>query len=192
MGQTRDGATWTPKEGLKSGLPSISAIQPPQLNLPSSNTIFDVIVIGAGYTGLIAARDLTIQGTIYIYPSQASCDPSRGNFILKPFTGHKVLLLEARDRIGGRTWHSTINGFDYEMGGTWIHGHMPHVYREVSLYGLQSDWMLTATPGGKHDYGTLNTAGIQRNVSHEEEVCFDVEFCPVQRPVSSIYTDAAS
>lgn len=40
---------------------------------------YDVIVIGAGFAGLTAARDLG-------------------------FKGKKVLLMEARDRIGGRCW----------------------------------------------------------------------------------------
>ncbi|OAL44422.1 flavin-containing amine oxidase [Pyrenochaeta sp. DS3sAY3a] len=144
MKNSRDGATWTPAEGLQAGLPSISVIEPQEYALPECPDVFDVIIIGAGYTGLVAARDLTTQGKT-------------------------VLLLEARDRIGGRTWHSTMNGFNYEMGGTWIHWHMPHIYREVSLYGLHNDWMLTATPGGKHDYATLGTNGTQRNVTHEEE-----------------------
>lgn len=84
-------------------------------------------------------------------------------------SGKKTLVIEARDRLGGRTWHSTINGFNYEMGGTWIHWHMPHIYREVSLYGLQNDWTVTQNPGGDQDYCTLTRGEKQRNLSHAEE-----------------------
>lgn len=56
------------------------------------------------------------------------------------------------------------------MGGTWIHWHMPHIYREVSLYGLQDDFIVTQTPGGKEDYCTLITGSDRTNISHEEEV----------------------
>jgi lysyl oxidase-like protein 2/3/4 len=46
---------------------------------------YDVIVIGAGFTGLTAARDLSTAGK-------------------------SVLLIEARDRIGGRTWATKSRG----------------------------------------------------------------------------------
>jgi len=46
---------------------------------------YDVIVIGAGFTGLTAARDLST-------------------------TGKSVLIIEARDRIGGRTWATKSRG----------------------------------------------------------------------------------
>lgn len=80
------------------------------------------------------------------------------------------MLIEARDRIGGRTWHSTIDGFNYEMGGTWLHWHMPHIYREMSLYEMNGDWIATQNPGGKYDYHTLTTPGQKRNITHDEEV----------------------
>lgn len=81
-----------------------------------------------------------------------------------------MLLLEGRDRIGGRTWHADVEGFKYEMGGTWIHWHMPHIYREVSLYGLQDDWIVTQNDGGKEDYSSIHMDGNSRNISHSEEV----------------------
>lgn len=56
------------------------------------------------------------------------------------------------------------------MGGTWIHWHMPHIYREVSLYGLQDDWIVTQNSGSKEDYCTVTTDKKQENISHEEEV----------------------
>lgn len=47
-----------------------------------------------------------------------------------------MLLLEARDRIGGRTYTAEVDGHLYEMGGTWVHWNQPHTYREMSRYGL--------------------------------------------------------
>lgn len=55
---------------------------------------YDVVVIGAGFAGLTAARDL---GQL------------------------KVLIVEARDRIGGRAFTSKALNQEFEMGGTWMH-----------------------------------------------------------------------
>ena len=59
--------------------------------------IFDVVVIGAGFAGLVAARDLIESG-------------------------HRVLVLEARDRPGGRTYSSTFPGTDIviDLGAEWF------------------------------------------------------------------------
>jgi monoamine oxidase len=55
----------------------------------------DVVVVGAGLAGLVAARDLTAAG-------------------------QTVLLLEARDRVGGRIVNEEIGaGKVVEMGGQW-------------------------------------------------------------------------
>lgn len=55
----------------------------------------DVVIIGAGPSGLSAARTL-----------QAA--------------GKEVVVLEARDRVGGRTWTNHVDGQMYELGGQWI------------------------------------------------------------------------
>lgn len=60
-----------------------------------SNRSCDVVIIGAGPSGLSAARTL-----------QAA--------------GKEVVVLEARDRVGGRTWTNHIDGQMYELGGQWI------------------------------------------------------------------------
>jgi monoamine oxidase len=56
----------------------------------------DVVVVGAGYAGLTAALRLT----------QA---------------GRSVVVLEARDRVGGRVYTETLpDGTWLDFGGTWI------------------------------------------------------------------------
>ncbi len=71
----------------------------------------DVIVIGGGFAGVTAARELRHQGL-------------------------RVLLLEARNRLGGRTFAVPVDGGIVELGGTWVHSTQPHVWAEVNRYGL--------------------------------------------------------
>ncbi|KAJ0328703.1 hypothetical protein COL922a_013162 [Colletotrichum nupharicola] len=92
---------------VNTGLPT-AAVKPDTDDVPQFH---DVIVIGAGFAGLTAARDLSLQGL-------------------------SVLRLEARDRIGGRTWTAKGQNDDYEMGGGWVHHLKPHVWSEMSRYGL--------------------------------------------------------
>jgi pseudooxynicotine dehydrogenase len=73
---------------------------------------YDVVVIGGGFAGCTAAREL----------QQA---------------GHRTVVLEGRDRLGGRTWTSSFAGRQVEMGGTWVHWHQPHVWAEIRRYGLE-------------------------------------------------------
>jgi monoamine oxidase len=72
-------------------------------NTKANNTTvqmkYDVIIVGAGAAGLMAAYELTKNGK-------------------------SVLLLEARDRIGGRIYTIPAHGFsrDVEAGAEFIHG----------------------------------------------------------------------
>lgn len=58
---------------------------------------YDVIVIGAGMAGLAAADHLDEKG-------------------------YSVLVLEARDRLGGRIWTNDSWGIPIDLGASWIHG----------------------------------------------------------------------
>ncbi len=56
----------------------------------------DVVVVGAGFAGLTTARAIAKAG-------------------------HSVVVLEARDRVGGRVWnHHLANGVISERGGTFV------------------------------------------------------------------------
>ncbi|OIH95593.1 NAD(P)/FAD-dependent oxidoreductase [Curtobacterium sp. MCBA15_001] len=57
----------------------------------------DVVVVGAGVSGLACARALALGG-------------------------QRVVVLEARDRIGGRTWTDGALGVPVDLGASWIHG----------------------------------------------------------------------
>ena len=58
-----------------------------------------IVIVGTGAAALAAADELQVRGF------------------------SNVVLLEARDRVGGRIWTSTIgDGVPVELGATWIHG----------------------------------------------------------------------
>ncbi|MXW01705.1 MAG: FAD-dependent oxidoreductase [Holophagales bacterium] len=90
----------------------------------------DVVVVGGGFAGVTAARD------------------SMKN-------GYSTLLLEARDRLGGRTWTADFDGDQVELGGTWIHHTQPFVWAEKERYGLE----IEETPGAVADTGYLIADG---------------------------------
>ena len=56
-----------------------------------------VLVVGAGMAGLVAAR-------------------------LLHDSGFAVTVLEARNRLGGRTWTDNSLGAPLDLGGSWVHG----------------------------------------------------------------------
>ena len=79
------------------------------------STDYDVIVVGAGFAGATAARECATRGL-------------------------RTLVLEGRDRIGGRTWTTSLaNGEMVDIGGTYIHWSQPHVWAEVTRYGLEAE-----------------------------------------------------
>lgn len=48
---------------------------------------------------------------------------------------------------------------------------MPHIYLEVSRYGLENEWLVTQNPGGKEEYCTITSGGKQWDITREEEAC---------------------
>jgi monoamine oxidase len=82
----------------------------------------DVAVIGAGSAGIAAARRLTAAGNV------------------------AVLVLEGRERAGGRTWTVEKNGYPLDLGGEWLHSADRNVLtplaesRGFELYHRRPDW----------------------------------------------------
>jgi len=73
----------------------------------------DVVIVGAGPSGLTAARNLKKAGL-------------------------SVAVLEARDRVGGRTWTDTIDGAMLEIGGQWVSPDQTALLGLIDELGLQT------------------------------------------------------
>ena len=80
--------------------------------LPAGGTEVDVVVVGAGLAGLVAARELVKAG-------------------------RSVMVVEARDRVGGRIWsHEVAPGVFAELGGTWVGPTQDRVLALIRELGL--------------------------------------------------------
>jgi hypothetical protein len=148
---SRDGYCWTKKDGLKAGVPTIGLINPPT-NVTDENVNYDVVVIGAGYCGLTAARNAALEGL-------------------------RVLLLEGRDRIGGRSWSTNLDGYPYEMGGTWVHWGQSNTWREMMRYEMEKDVEESADFSRGYNQFELNSPAATASMSHEEEVRYVILSC---------------
>ena len=80
-----------------------------------------VVVIGAGVAGLGAARDLVAAG-------------------------RPVVVLEARNRIGGRVWSVDMGDAVVDMGGSWLHG-----LRDNPLTGITESLGIELVPTDYED-----------------------------------------
>lgn len=74
----------------------------------------DVAVVGGGASGLAAARELTRCGL-------------------------NAIVLEARDRVGGRTLSRTLdNGVTIDVGGQWVAPTQQRVHSLIQEFSLHT------------------------------------------------------
>ena len=101
-----------------------------------------VAVVGAGAAGLAGARRLTDAGV-------------------------HVVVLEARDRIGGRTWSYDFGGTTIDLGASWIHGTQPELEQlaaELELQTVNTDFtnmLVHDTSGGTRQIDGETVADIE-------------------------------
>jgi putrescine oxidase len=94
----------------------------------------DVVVVGAGIAGLVAASDLVAGG-------------------------REVVVLEARDRVGGRLLNIEIGGEPNELGGQWIAPYQSEMHALLAELGIElfhayreGDHLMIDAEGTLHRY----------------------------------------
>lgn len=101
----------------------------------------DVIVVGAGIAGLKAAHDLQVDG-------------------------YRVLVLEGRDRIGGRIWSNrTVPNMPLDLGASWIHG-----IDDNPIWDLAQENGLETAVTDYDNYTLYHTDGTAVSDDHQEEI----------------------
>lgn len=73
----------------------------------------DVVIVGAGAAGLTAANELKKAGL-------------------------SVVVLEARDRVGGRLWTDVVDGAMLEIGGQWVSPDQDALKETLAELGLET------------------------------------------------------
>jgi putrescine oxidase len=73
----------------------------------------DVVIVGAGAAGLTAANELEKAGL-------------------------SVVVLEARDRVGGRLWTDVVDGAMLEIGGQWVSPDQEALKETIAELGLET------------------------------------------------------
>ncbi|KAF9881546.1 hypothetical protein CkaCkLH20_00692 [Colletotrichum karsti] len=163
--KTTDGYEWTPTSTTVSkGLDCDAVVQPPRRTDISFNRLHDVIVIGAGYAGLAAARDLATKGKFGV---EAIMEFKKAN--------------------------SRPLGFLYEMGGTWVTHHMGYLLREMVRYNMDRDLIETGAEPRKltqEEAGAMTSRAWDIFVNVDGQYCRTI--CPLPHAqLNNIVVDRA-
>lgn len=125
--------------------------------------VSDVVVIGAGAAGLSAATRMVDAGLT-------------------------VTVLEARDRVGGRTWTREIDGAMLEIGGQWVSPDQEALLETLEMLGLETfaryregESIYVDRDGERHRYtgeifpaGAETEAEIERLIAHLDTLVAEV------------------
>ncbi len=157
--------------GLASASMVPAALAEPGQGSNDALDLYDVVVIGGGFAGVTAARDAS-------------------------WRGHKTLLLEARPRLGGRTFTSSFGGHDgVDLGGKWLGWSQPHVWSEVMRYKMPIEESAAAAPThavwmdqGKRIEGDPGQYGAL--FQNAAEAFYAQSRAAFPRPFDPLFTDA--
>jgi|HigsolmetaAR201D_1030396.scaffolds.fasta_scaffold18093_2 Monoamine oxidase len=131
----------------------------------------DVLVIGAGISGLVAARVLKSAGL-------------------------RVLVLEARDRVGGRIFSASAPGIPeaIELGAEFIHGKPSELMRLLDAAGLEvqafqgESWCVTRGDWRRCEL-VVNLADLIGSVTRDQTAADFLATLPVDDRTRSQITD---
>src|SRR3984893_12257120 len=124
-----------------------------------ANASWDVVIIGAGVSGLAAASELRKSGL--------SC-----------------VILEARDHVGGRAWtrHEPDLSAPIELGAEFIHGRVPETFEllrgagKAALDTYGGHWTLRhrkLVRTTEDLFGAIQAALERSNVLKEPDISFE-------------------
>lgn len=132
----------------------------------------DVLVVGAGYAGLSAARRLQRAGV-------------------------DVVVAEARPRVGGRVWSETLHGgVVVDHGGQWIGLGQEHLQALADEYGVATFPTFTSGQGVEVRDGQRNTyAGLiptsdPAAAAEGVEAIFDLDLAAQEVPLEAPWSAA--
>lgn len=135
-----------------------------------------MVVVGAGFAGLSAARSLARQGV-------------------------DVVVVEARDRVGGRSWTDTTpRGFTVDRGGQWIGPNQRHLQALADELGVATFPTYTAgeavewRDGARHTYTGLIPTSDHAAAAEGVAAILDLDLAAQEIPLEAPWeaADAAA
>jgi monoamine oxidase len=129
----------------------------------------DVVVVGAGFAGMIAVRNLIREGK-------------------------KVVLLEARDRVGGRVKAGKIASRAVDVGGMWVGPSQTKMLALIHEYGCHTtpqfeDGKQIVQLNGKRGIGEGEDLGLEPTQQQELDKIFaELDALSAEVPLSAPWT----